>query len=108
MLSDRRSNVATSSTVGKAEKSSGLSIHSATMRISTDTAIENARPRSIRKAGIGRKKIDRMATMPIAKPMSRPLLRSACAGDGIAVMPPFRRGPHAPPDLRGASLRQRD
>ena len=53
--------VATSSTVGKAENSSGFSIHSATIRISTDSAIEKARPRSITKAGIGRKKIDRMA-----------------------------------------------
>ena len=44
MLSDSRSSVASSSTVGKAEKSSGLWIHSATIRISTDSAIENARP----------------------------------------------------------------
>ena len=72
MLSARRSSVATSSTVGKAEKSSGRSIHSATIRISTDSAIEKARPMSIRKDGIGRKKIDRIATMPMAKPMSRP------------------------------------
>ena len=44
MLSARRSSVAISSTVGKAEKSSGFWIHSATIRISTDSAMENARP----------------------------------------------------------------
>ena len=63
--------VATSSTVGKAEKSSGFWIHSATIRISTDKAIEKARPISIMNAGIGRKKIDRMRTMPTANAMSR-------------------------------------
>ena len=44
MFSDSRSIVAMSSTVGKAEKSSGFWIHSATIRISTERAIESARP----------------------------------------------------------------
>ena len=76
MLSASRSSVATSSTVGKAEKSSGFWIHSATIRISTESAIEKARPRSIRTDGIGRKKTQRIAMMPMAKPTSRELLRS--------------------------------
>ena len=40
MLSASRRMVATRSTVGKAEKSSGFWIHSATIRISTESAIE--------------------------------------------------------------------
>ena len=76
MLSASRSIVAISSTVGKAEKSSGLWIHSATIRISTDSAIENASPMSIRNAGSGRNSTVRMKTMPSAKPTSCPLLRS--------------------------------
>ena len=83
MFSARRSSVATSSTVGKAEKSSGRSIHRATIRISTESAIEKASPMSMRKAGIGRKKIDRIATMPMAKPTSRP----PRAGVGRAAAP---------------------
>ena len=63
MLSDSRSMVATSRMVGKAENSSGFSIHSDTIRISTDSAIEKASPMSIMKAGIGRKKMQRMPTM---------------------------------------------
>ena len=54
ILSDSRNIVANSSTVGKAEKSSGRWIHNATIRISTDRAIENASPRSIMHAGNGR------------------------------------------------------
>ena len=76
ILSDSRSSVASSSTVGKAEKSSGLWIHSATIRISTDRAIENASPRSIIQAGSGRNSTVRMKTMPSAKPTSCPLLLS--------------------------------
>ncbi len=72
MLSDRRIIVAISRIVGKEEKSSGRRIHSATIRISTEKAIENASPISIRKAGIGRNRMDRMTTMPKAKPMSLP------------------------------------
>ena len=71
MLSDSRSSVAISRTVGKAEKSSGLWIHSATIRISTESAIENASPMSIRSGGIGRKKTQRMRMMPSAKAISR-------------------------------------
>ena len=75
MLSDSRSMVAISRTVGKEEKSSGRWIHSATIRISTESAIEKARPMSIRKAGIGRNRTGRMMTMPSAKTTSRPRFR---------------------------------
>ena len=76
MLSASRSSVAIRSTVGKAENSSGLWIHSATIRISTESAIENARPMSMRNAGIGRNSTVRMKTMPTAKPTSLALARS--------------------------------
>ena len=56
----------------KGGESSGRWIHSATIRISTERAIERARPKSIRNGGIGRKRMAkderRCAT---AKPMSR-------------------------------------
>src|SRR5947209_1223977 len=64
--------VATRSTVGKAENSSGFWIHNATIRMSTDNAIDSARPKSIITAGTGRKKRQRMRTMPTAKAMSLP------------------------------------
>jgi hypothetical protein len=47
--------------------------------MSTDNAIENARPMSIINAGIGKKKIESIAMIPQANPMSRPLLRSPTA-----------------------------
>src|SRR6478735_4012782 len=71
-LSASRRIVAISSTVGKAEKSSGRWIHSATIRISADSAIEKARPRSIRIGGMGRNRIVSMATIPPAKKASAP------------------------------------
>ena len=74
MFSERRSNVAIRSTVGKAEKSSGLWIHSATIRIRMESEIDSARPMSITIAGSGRNStvsINRMAT---AKPTSWRLL----------------------------------
>src|SRR5271170_7113018 len=72
MLSASLRIVATRSTVGKAENSSGLWIHKATIRISTASAIDSARPKSIMNAGTGRKKRQRMSTMPTAKAMSLP------------------------------------
>ncbi len=76
MLSDSLSIVAMSRTVGNEEKSSGRPIHSATIRISTESAIEKARPTSMRNAGIGRNSTVRMKTMPSAKKTSRPFLGS--------------------------------
>jgi hypothetical protein len=69
--------VAIKSTVGKAEKSSGFWIQSATIKISTDRAMENASPMSISTAGSGRNSTVTMKTMPTAKPTSWALLRSA-------------------------------
>ena len=57
--------------MGKAENSSGFWIQSATIRISTDSAIEKASPTSISTAGTGRNSTARIATMPAAKPKSR-------------------------------------
>src|SRR6478735_7929789 len=64
--------VATKSTVGKAENSSGLWIHKATIKISKESAIDSARPKSIITAGTGRKNKQRMRTMPTAKAISLP------------------------------------
>ncbi len=84
-LSDSRSSVAISSTVGKAENSSGRWIHSDTIRMSTENAIENARPMSIRIAGRGRNRTVRMTIMPAAKPISATLLRSTLPGMAATV-----------------------
>ena len=72
MLSASLKTVATRRTVGKAENSSGFWIHSATIRMSTERAIDSARPKSIITAGTGRKNKQRMRTMPAAKAMSFP------------------------------------
>src|SRR4029077_1630951 len=72
MLSASLRIVATRSTVGKAENSSGFWIHNATIRMSTESAIDSARPKSIITAGTGRKNRQRMRTMPTAKAMSLP------------------------------------
>src|SRR5277367_4262852 len=72
MLSASRRIVATRSTVGKAENSSGLWIQSATIRIRTASAIDSARPKSIMNAGTGRKNRHRIRTMPTAKAISLP------------------------------------
>ena len=52
MLSASRK-IATKSTVGKAENSSGFWIHNATIRSCTESAIDAARPKSINTAGTG-------------------------------------------------------
>src|ERR1700685_198437 len=72
MLSASLRIVATRSTVGKAENPSGFWIHNATIRMSTESAIDSARPKSIITAGTGRKNRQRMRTMPTAKAMSLP------------------------------------
>ena len=84
MLSDNRVIVAISRMVGKEEKSNGRWIHNATIRINTEKAMEKASPMSIRNAGIGRNRIDRMITMPMAKVTSRP--RPSSGGIAIACV----------------------
>ena len=84
MLSDNRVMVAISRMVGKEEKSNGRWIHNATIRINTEKAMEKASPISIRNAGIGKNKIDRMITMPMAKVTSRP--RPSSGGIAIACV----------------------
>ena len=91
MLSASRRMVATRSTVGKAENSSGFWIHSATIRMRTESAIEIASPKSIIIAGTGRKNRHRISTMPTAKPMSLPprlaasLPETGVGGEGTVV-----------------------
>jgi len=70
-FSDSRSSVAIRSTVGKAENSSGRRIHNATISMTIESAIENAKPRSMRNAGSGRNRIIRIPTTPMARPASR-------------------------------------
>src|SRR2546423_5630472 len=84
MFSASRRIVAISNTVGKAEKSSGRWIHSATIKMRAESAIENARPRSIRTGGIWRNKKVRIATIPPAKKGSAPVCRWA---GGLADKP---------------------
>jgi hypothetical protein len=75
-LSARRSIVAMSSTVGKAENSSGAWMNSDVIRISTERMIEMARNRSSSTGGKGRIRTTRMVITPIASAMS-PRLNSA-------------------------------
>ncbi len=84
ILSASRSTVATSSTVGNAENSSGFWIHSATIRIKTDSAIDSARPKSINSDGRGRKNRHSTSTMPTAKPISPPERGAALADRDVA------------------------
>ena len=53
--------------------------------MSTDNEIEKARPISIKNAGIGKKKIESIAMMPQANPMSRALLLSFPAEPGNKI-----------------------
>src|SRR5579883_2820426 len=73
------------------------------MRIKTAKAIENASPTSMMKGGIGRKKTERMAMMPAAKPRSLPPFPSLSAGASAAAMlhpSPTRGGSIAHLDAR--------
>ena len=69
-LSASRSMVAISSTVGKAENSSGAWMNSAVIRISTDRMIDMASAISSSGAGSGRIRTTRIAITPMASPMS--------------------------------------
>ena len=69
-LSDSRSIVEISSTVGKAENSSGAWMNSAVIRISTESVIEIASARSSRIGGSGRIRTTRMVRTPTASAMS--------------------------------------
>ena len=99
-LSDSRSMVEISRTVGKAENSSGVWMNSDVIRISTEKVIEMASEKSSSSGGSGRISTTRMASTPTARPRSprfiraptlpmpgRLKLRAAPAGaDGAAVM----------------------
>ena len=74
MFIDNRNIVAMSKIVGNDEKSKGRAIHSETIKIKTESAIEMERPMSIKTVGIGRKRMARMNTTPPANRTSRPLL----------------------------------
>src|SRR6266568_109559 len=80
ILSASRRIVASRSTVGKAENSSGRLIQSDTIRINADSAIETASPRSIRIGGIGKIRIVTIVTIPRANSTSLSSSRRAPAG----------------------------
>ena len=69
-LSDSRSIVTISRTVGKVLKSSGFWMNSTTIRIRTETVIEKARLTSSSQAGIGRIRTVRMQMRPAASAIS--------------------------------------
>lgn len=66
-FSASRNIVTISSTVGKAENSSGSSMKSAVISTSTDTMIDSASIRSSRIAGIGKTSTTRMPMTPMAR-----------------------------------------
>ena len=69
-LSASRNMVAISSTVGKAENSSGAWMNRDVIRISTEKVIEMASAKSSRSDGSGRMRTTRMAMTPTASPRS--------------------------------------
>ena len=71
-LSDRRSKVVSSSSVGKDEKSSGRLRNSATISTSTAAVSDTDRPKSSSNGGSGSTSTDSSATTPSARPISLP------------------------------------
>ena len=71
-FSDRRSNVVSSSRVGKLVKSSGRRRNSDTISTSTDAVIDSARPRSSSTVGNGMINTANRNTTPSASPTSVP------------------------------------
>ena len=69
-LSERRSMVEISRTVGNAENSSGPLMNSAVIRIRTDRMIEQASEKSSSKGGSGRMRTTRIVITPLASTMS--------------------------------------
>ena len=72
------------------------------MRMRTESAIEKARPISTSMTGMGRKRTQRIATMPSAKPMSRVLgltlgkeMTGGCAINSSCLF--MRRATEKPP-----------
>ena len=120
-LSDSRSMVAISSTVGKAENSSGVWMNSAVIRISTEKVIEIASAQSSSSGGSGRISTTRMVSTPMASPISprrrnaeispRPgslmalvaVVRLGCGGDVAHACPAQSNGSRLP--AAGSGLR---
>ncbi len=91
-LSARRSMVAISSTVGKAENSSGAWMKSDVIRISTEKMIEMASEKSSSSGGSGRISTTRMVSTPMARPMS-PRRKSAAISERRGSLKPPARCP---------------
>ena len=82
-MSGRRSIVEISSTVGKAENSSGRSMNKPTIRMRTEKVIDSARLISSSQVGIGRMSTDRIATTPSASAISPRFSDAAMLGDDV-------------------------
>ena len=95
MLSASRRRVAISRMVGKAEKSSGRWIHSATMRIKHRERDRKGEPDIDERGGSGRNSTAKMTTMPIARLTSwlpRLIAGTAVTIDSPMASPQQRRG----------------
>jgi hypothetical protein len=86
-LSASRSIVAISSTVGKAENSSGVWMNSAVMRINTEKMMEIASEKSSSSGGSGRIRTTRMVRTPIASAMSPRLKKAPISPRPGSLMP---------------------
>ncbi len=108
-LSASRSIVAISSTVGKAENSSGAWMNSDVIRISTENVIEMASEKSSSSGGSGRMRMTRIAIMPTASPISLRLsMVPRSARRESAVSPPCAGHASLMPSDRARRLRSRD
>ena len=116
MLSDSRSMVEISSTVGNAENSSGAWMNSAVIRIRIDTVIEIARNRSSTIAGSGRISTTRMVRTPKARkrsprlrisPISRRLGNSAAGRCAALTRRDIDHGSRFPPRMAPGAKRLR-
>ena len=109
-LSDSRSMVAISSTVGKALNSSGFSMNSAVTRISTESVTDKARQRSRTNAGSGRISTTRIASTPQASSRSPCPATSRSCGSRLLCSPAsatvIRAASAAGSPLCGAVLRR--
>ncbi len=81
--------VAISSTVGKAENSSGVWMNNAVIRISTEKMIEIASAKSSSSGGSGRISTTRMVSTPTASAISPRLKKAPISPMPGSLMPPM-------------------
>ena len=110
-LSDRRSNVVSSSSVGKEEKSSGRLRNSDTISTRTAAVIDIDRPKSNSSGGSGSTRTESSATTPSASPMSLPgencRSRAVNPGRNPTAMAASAMGQAPPPSWRAKARHPR-